>query len=236
MDVPRSEAAEFVRLHKKFVDFSQGEKRTVKSEWLLAHTFGSNFTFMTVDVYETIEDKASDDPLETMSENIKNMNLSEEEQALLTKEFQKYFNLYLEGHTDEVRSVIDRENMFYVSEGFDANKKQLLIVNKFNPKWSDRREFLKLWKENSTSMLDRDNVVAAFPTGHYSGTSDTVYINIWYPSWDAFVAEEKAAAAERTSGMSDSQKKMWDLAGDHSDEILTLIGTNWNNETFVLSK
>lgn len=236
LDVPRSEAAEFIRLHKKFVDFSQGEKRTIKSEWLMAHTFGGNFTFMTVDVYESVQDQAADDALAVMSENIKNMNLPEDELAIVSKEFQKYFNLYLEGHSDEVRSVIDRENLFFASENFDASKKQLLVVNKFNPKWSDRAEFLELWKETSAPMIERGNVVAAFPTGHYSGTSDNVYVNIWYPSWDAFVAEEKAVAAGPSGDMTASEKKMWDMAGRHTDEIMTLIGTNWNNDTFVLSK
>jgi len=236
LDVPRSAAADFIRLHKKFVDFSQGEKRTIKSDWLFAHTFGSNFTFMIVDVYETVADQVADNGLAVMSENIKNMNLSEEEQVLMSKEFQKYFNLYLEGHSDEVRQIIDSENMFYVSEAFDASKKQLLVVNKFNPKWSDRSEFLELWKESSAPMIERGNIVAVFPTGHYSGTSDNVYVNIWYPSWDAFVAEEKAVAAGPLSEMTASEKKMWDMAGDHSDEIMTLVGTNWGNETFVLSQ
>ncbi|MDP6921880.1 MAG: hypothetical protein QGH06_02800 [Lutibacter sp.] len=237
LDVPRSQAAEFVRLHQQFVNHSQGADRTVQSEWLMAHTFGGNYSFVIVDVYESIEDQVADKPLKTLSENIEIMDLSEAERATLNEEFSRYFNLYLEGHSDEVRQVIDPEDMFYLSEDFDATSRQLLVINRFNPKWSDRKEFLALWKqENMDAEVARGHAVAVFTTGHYSGTSATVHINTWYPSWDAFVAEEKALDANRTQPMSDDLKRMWDLGGSHSDEILSLVGTNWNSDRFVLSK
>ena len=56
LDVPRSKANDFVKMHKKFIDiyFMGSEDNKMESTWLFSHTYGSDFTFKVIEVYPNI--------------------------------------------------------------------------------------------------------------------------------------------------------------------------------------
>ena len=61
LDVPRSKANDFVKMHKKFIDiyFLGSEDNKMASTWLFSHTYGSDFTFKVIEVYPNIIAQAS---------------------------------------------------------------------------------------------------------------------------------------------------------------------------------
>ena len=58
--------------------------------------------------------------------------------------------------------------------------------------------------------------------GHYSGSSYTFQAAFWYSSWESFLVNQKNL--ENSGPMNSDQKRMWDISGNHKDEITTFLG------------
>ncbi|MBL6649263.1 MAG: hypothetical protein ISP56_03270 [Flavobacteriaceae bacterium] len=242
LDVPRSKASEFVKMHKKFTDiyFLGSQENKMNSSWLFSHTYGSNFTFKIIEVYEnSISQASSTDFAQEVNKNIDNMDISYDEKKMLKDEWRLYFGLFLENHTDELRVAFP--NQFYITDGdFDFSKKHIVVFNKSNPRWSDRSEYISLWNEITRQpAIELGETLAIVPTGHYSGSSYTFQAAFWYKSWESFVKNHRNL--ENFGPMSEKQKRMWDIGGEHNDEIVTYLGSTWSvngdeTKTFTIAQ
>ena len=231
LDVPRSKASDFVKMHKKFMDiyFMGSEENKMTSNWLFSHTYGSNFTFKIIEVYpDAISQVSAVNYGAEVNKNIDAMDISYDEKKIHKDEWRTYFSMFLEGHSDEVRVSFNEQ--FYITEKeFDFSKKHIVVFNKNNPKWSDRSEYIKLWSEFTRQpAIDLGEALAIVPTGHYSGNSYSFQAAFWYNSWESFIKNHRNL--ENFGQMNDKQKRMWDIGGQHTDEIVTYLGSNWTND------
>ena len=242
LDVPRSKSADFVKMHKKFMDiyFMGSQENKMSSSWLFSHTYGSDFTFKVIEVYPDIISQACavNYGLE-VNNNIDAMDISHDEKKILKSEWSTYFRMFLEGHDDEIRVAFG--NQFYIDEGnIDFSKKHVVVFNKNNPKWADRSEYINLWSEYTRQpAIDLGETLAIVPTGHYSGSSYTFQAAFWYSSWESFIINHRSL--ENFGPMTEKQKRMWDIGRDHKDEIVTYLGSTWSSEgnqskTFTIAK
>ena len=242
LDVPRSKASEFVKMHKKFTDiyFLGSKENKMNSSWLFSHTYGSNFTFKIIEVYNDAISQASAVNFgQEVNKNIDDMNISYDEKKMLKEEWSLYFNLFLENHTDELRIAFS--DQFYITDGeFDFSKKHVVVFNRSNPRWSERSEYISLWNELTRKpAIELGEALAIVPTGHYSGSSYTFQAAFWYKSWESFVKNHRNI--ENFGPMSEKQKRMWDIGGEHNDEIVTYLGSTWSvsgdeSKTFTIAK
>ena len=242
LDVPRSKANDFVKMHKQFMDiyYMGSEDNKMESTWLFSHTYGSDFTFKVIEVYPDILAQASAVNYGTeVSKNIDAMGISYDEKKMLKDEWSTYFQLFLEGHDDEIRVTFEKQ--FFISEkDIDFSKKHIVVFNNNNPKWKDRKEYISLWnKFTRQPAIDLGEALAIVPTGHYSGSSYTFQAALWYSSWDSFLVNQNSL--ENSGPMSNQRKRMWDIGGNHSDEITTFLGCNWSSKgtpskTFTIAK
>ena len=228
LDVPRSKANDFVKMHKKFIDiyFMGSEDNKMASTWLFSHTYGSDFTFKVIEVYPNIIAPASAVNYGVeVNKNIDNMDISYDVKKMLKDEWSTYFQLFLEGHDDEIRVTFD-DQIFITENDIDFSKKHIVVFNESNPKWKDRREYISLWnKSTRQSSIDLGEALAIVPTGHYSGSSYTFQAAFWYNSWESFLVNQKSL--ENSGPMNEDQKRMWDISGNHKDEITTFLGCTW---------
>ena len=242
LDVPRSKASDFVKMHKQFMDiyYMGSEDNKMESTWLFSHTYGSDFTFKVIEVYPDILAQASAVNYGTeVSKNIDAMGISYDEKKMLKDEWSTYFQLFLEGHDDEVRVTFEKQ--FFISEkDIDFSKKHIVVFNSNNPKWKDREEYISLWnKFTRQPSIDLGEAVAIIPTGHFSGSSYTFQAALWYSSWDSFLVNQNSLG--NFGPMSDERKRMWDISGNHTDEITTFLGCTWaskgkSSKTFTIAK
>ena len=112
LDVPRSKANDFVKMHKQFMDiyYMGSEDNKMESTWLFSHTYGSDFTFKVIEVYPNVLAQASAVNYGAeVSRNIDAMGISYDEKKMLKEEWSTYFQLFLEVHDDEIRITFDKQ-------------------------------------------------------------------------------------------------------------------------------
>ena len=51
LDVPLNKVNDFLTLHKKVIDMSSGESRTVNNQWAYRHWYGNDHSIMLADLY-----------------------------------------------------------------------------------------------------------------------------------------------------------------------------------------
>lgn len=227
LKVPRSQASDFIQLHKTYTDIylMGSEENKWTSTWLFTHTYGSDFTFQVIETFPDVVAQASAvNPKDEVFKNIDAMDATDEEKENLKKGWGKYLRLFIEDHSDEVR-VAFNDDFYITDKGIDFTKKHTVVFSKFNPSWWDRSSFMTLWREISRQpAIDQGYVKAIVPTGHYSGSSYTFQTALWYKSLKDLAKDHDANASGE---MSNKEKEMWDLARSHTDEVLTYVGSNW---------
>lgn len=234
--VPMADTQEFLQLHKKFTDLAAGEERTLLHTWLFKHARGGDYSMMVVDVYPNQESLYMDKPQAVMKKNIAAMELSEEENASIKEDWKRYMSLYIEGHTDETRIMINPEEYFYSSEAFDPSKKMIVISALFDVRYADMKEFTAIADKAYTKLaIERGNATLIFQTSHLTGSGLSVELVSFFPSWDALAADEKILHAGNPA-MKTEWMRFFELLHGHHDEITILLGTNWQSKTFNFSK
>jgi len=232
LDVPRSKANDFVKMHKKFIDIylMGSEENKMESTWLFAHTYGSDYTFKIIEVYPNIIAQASAVNYGgEVNKNIDAMDISYDDKKMLKDEWSTYFQLFIEGHDDEIRVTFDKQ-IFVTDKEMDFSKKHIVVFNNNDPKWSDRGEYISLWNQlTKQPAVDLGEALAIVPTGHFTGSSYSFQAAFWYDSWESFIANQKDL--ESSGPMSDDRKRMWDIGGSHNDEITTFLGSTRSNVT-----
>jgi hypothetical protein len=228
IDVPRTEADAFLASHVKFSNMSISEDRKILAHGILTHAFADNYTFAFYDFYASSADVEKDSDLANLAlqENVKAMNLDEEAQQALNKEYFTYFRNYAENHTDQIR--VANEEMVYESEQLDWSTKKITTVGKFDIKWGKGGEALKAWQDGQLeSYKKHPGVEAVYGSNHLFGSGMGLHIYTFYSDWESFASYESANFG---SAMDENGKTFWSAVDAHEDEIMVWIG-GMNPET-----
>lgn len=215
--VPREHAEEFLELHKEVIELS-ASRSTATGHWVFAHAYAGPFSLVFVNRYENAAAMEQDSSNAAIGDYIDAIADSTEKAAFDAK-MDKYFGWYLEGHTDEVRGVM--EGGFF-KENLDPKKRQVVVVSHYNPKWSDLNDFVDLY----TELVVAPEQEAGFADGvafntHFRGAGNSFSAVTWYPSWDGF-ARSQAVGPQPGSG---KMNELWKLSGRHNDDILVSLGS-----------
>lgn len=222
IDVPRENAEEFLELHVKFSNLSMSEDRKLINHGIFAHAFAGNYTFALYDFYKTASDIDLDADLvnQVLKKNIDAMKLSKKEEKALTEEYRKYFRMYAENHSDQIR--VANENVFYESNSLDWSKSMVVTLSKYDVKWGQANSFKEAWDKGQFELYKNDTgVKAVYGSNHLYGSGMSLHIYTFYENWSAFAAFENANSGRQ---MNDTDRTFWSAVENHEDEILNWIG------------
>lgn len=222
VDVPRDQADEFLELHVKFSNLSMSEDRKLTAHGIFAHAFAGDYTFALYDFYASAADIDVDSDLanEVLQKNVKAMGLDEEAQQALTNEFWKYFRMYAENHTDQIR--VANDNVFYESSSLDWSSPKVVTLSKYDIKWGQGGAFRDAWNAGQFELYKNDSgVQAVYGTNHLYGSGLGLHIYTFFDDWHAFAAFE---TANLDQPMDDNGRTFWSAVDSHEDEILIWIG------------
>lgn len=229
LDVPRQHMEEFAELHKEMMELSAQGPTTITGHFVYAHAYAGPHSLIVVNRYDNAVDMESDSSNTGIRQYAESLTDSTEE-AAFQERVNKYFSWYLEGHTDEVRSVVPDRGFF--KENIDPAKMHVVVVGHYNPKWSDMEEFMKLYDE----QLIAAGREAGFADGislntHFRGNGDNVSTVSWFPSWDAFAK----SLTEGPDTDPEQMQKLWEISGKHHDDIYVSVGSMVDGE-FVMKE
>jgi quinol monooxygenase YgiN len=219
LDVPRQHMQEFAELHKEMMELSAQGPTTITGHFVYAHAYAGPHSLVVVNRYANTVDMERDSSnagIRNYAESISDST----EQAAFRNKVNKYFSWYLEGHSDEVRSIVADYGFF--KEDLDPAKMHVVVVGHYNPKWSDMQEFMELYDD----QLIAAGRESGYPDGislntHLRGSGAGVSAVNWFPSWEVF-AKSVSEAPENDSEQMD---RLWEIAGQHHDDIYVSVGS-----------
>ncbi|MFT4673679.1 MAG: hypothetical protein ACI9R6_000571 [Saprospiraceae bacterium] len=232
--VPRENSETFLELHEKYTNLSLGEARTIVQSAVFAHAFAGDYTFAVYDFYNSEVDLVTDAAIsDTILEaNIKAMNLDEKAQAAMDAAYMNYVSMFVEGHTDQIRSFKGLESLSFENENIDWSTKKVVVVSKYDTQWSKNKDFREAMIDGNMKVLkESGKVEATYTSRHLYGSGMDWHSYMFYNSWSDFAAYEESNFGE---AMNENDMKFWSAIDAHEDEILMWIG-GINLETKVFS-
>ena len=224
VSVARENSEEFLELHKKFTNMSLGEERTIIQSAVFAHAFAGDYTFAVYDFYDTEVALVTDAAISTkiMDANIKALNLDEKAQASLDADYKRYVGMFVEGHTDQIRSFKGLEELSFSNEDIDWSTKKVVVVSKYDTQWSKNKDFTQAMIDGNIKALKESGKVALTVTSrHLYGSGMDWHSYMFYNSWSDFAAYEESNFG---GAMNANDIKFWSAIDAHEDEILMWIG------------
>lgn len=222
--VPRVNSETFLELHKKFTNLSLGEARTIKQSVVFAHAFAGDYTYAIYDFYSSEEDLVGDaaNSDEILKANIKAMNLDAEAQKEMNNDYMNYLEMYITGHSDQIRTSKGLEELGFENDNIDWSTKKVVVVGKYNTKWGKNTDFTETWIDNNLKVLkESGKVLSVYTSRHLYGSGMDWHSYMFYNSWSDFAAYEESNFGEAMSAM---DNKFWSAIIGHEDEILMWIG------------
>lgn len=225
LDVPRQHMEEFLDLHKEMIERSAEGPRTITGHFVFAHAYAGPFSLVVVNRFDNGVDMESDSLFAGITSHMDSIADSTEK-AEFDEKANKWFRWYIEGHWDEVRSV--REGGFF-KENIDPAQRHVVVVSSYNPRFADLTEFVDLY----TEMLVNPGREAGYADGvtystHYRGSGPTFAAASWFPSWEIYaesLTPLTGSEVEQTDEDREKMNRLWEIAGDHNDDILVSIGS-----------
>ena len=222
--VPRQDSETFLELHKKFTNLSLGEDRKIVNSGMFAHAFAGDYTYAIYDFYQTAEDlvKDSDISNKILGDNIKAMNLDEKAQAKMQKDYMAYLGMFIEGHSDQVRTFEGLEKLGFVSENMDWSTKKVVVLSKYSTKWGTNNDFTEgLISGSLKDNKESGKTLAMYASRHLYGSGMDWHSYMFYETWSDFAAFEESNYG---AAMDEDAIKYWSSVSSHEDEILMWIG------------
>ena len=222
--VPRQDSETFLELHKKFTNLSLGEERVLVNSGMFAHAFAGDYTYAIYDFYNSAEDLVinADISNKILDQNIKAMKLDEEAQAKMQEEYMSYLGMYIEGHSDQIRTFEGLEKLGFESEGMDWSTKKVVVLSKYSTKWGGNKDFTEgLISGSLKDNKDSGKTVAMYASRHLYGTGMDWHSYMFYETWSDFAAFEESSYG---GSMDEAANKYWSSVTSHEDEILMWIG------------
>jgi len=223
LDVPANEIGKFLQLHKKVVDMSNGESRTINIHWVYRHWYGSNHSIMLADIYPNIEAAVKDDFWGALNANIDKLSSKEKkEMESVVKEWWSYWN----NHTDEIRSV-DWDNNWIGKENLDLDIPYVFVVGSYNSN-AGNQELIDAYLEwNVKPGVENGVMLYGGATSHNIGSGSDVQL------WSAYTDISSFAISNGPDAQvnADIAPKFWSLVeGAHNDQIYVHVGHTINKE------
>ena len=217
LDVPATKIGKFVELHKTITDMSMGEERTLQSQWVYRHWYGSGHSIVIYDIYASPEDAVKDDAFAVLGKNYE--ALSDEKKKEMDVVFEEWWS-YFDGHTDEMRAYNAEKN--HVEKDFvDWDTPFVFVVGSYNSTGS--------WTEMGDAFMDwatRPAVANGLQLGggytrHYKGSGYEVQFYSGYKN----IMEFAESISNLSNENPEARKKFWSLVdGGHEDQIYVHVG------------
>ena len=191
VSVARENSEEFLDLHKKFTNMSMGEERTIIQSAVFANAFAGDYTFAVYDFYNTEVALVTDAAISTkiMDANIKALNLDEKAQVTLDADYKRYVGMFVEGHSDQIRSFKGLEELSFSNEDIDWSTKKVVVVSKYDTQWSKNKDFTQAMKDGNIKALKESGKVALTVTSrHLYGSGMDWHSYMFYNSWSDFAS------------------------------------------------
>ena len=229
LDVPLNKVNDFLTLHKKVIDMSSSEDRTVNNQWAYRHWYGNDHSIMLADLYSSAEDAVKDDFWGVLNKNID--ALSENEKKEMKDVVSKWW-AYWNNHTDEMR-VVDWEENWIGKENLDLDIPYVFVVGNYNSN-AGNKEMIDAYMEWSVKPGVNNGVMLyGGATTHFIGSGSDVQIWSAYTNIAGF-AEANGPNSQRNS---DAAPKFWSLVeGAHSDQIYIHAGHTIDNKFNLAGK
>ncbi|MFL3661591.1 MAG: hypothetical protein ACI6PN_07535 [Polaribacter sp.] len=235
--VPRENSETFLELHEKFTNLSLGEERKLEQSAMFSHAFAGDFTFAIYDFYGSEVALVSDAEIANtiMAANIKAMNLDEKGKAAMNADYQSYISMYVEGHSDQIRTSKGLEALKFENESIDWSVKKVVVLSKYNTKWAKNNDFREALVDVNLNVLkESGKVEAVYTSRHLYGAGMDWHMYMFYNSWSDFAAYEESNFG---GSMDASGMKFWSAINGHEDEILMWIGAiNPQTKRFYYAK
>ena len=148
--------------------------------------------------------------------------LSESDAEAFGDRAQRYLQLYLEGHTDEMRAWVQDWGFVYDPAGHETHA-HVVTRSTYEPTYADVGEFVDLYAELNVPE-DPSDVKAIFLQASRHSTGNGAILDIWtvYESWSDF-----ADFMMDGGGDVDAAKtaRLFEIEGRHGDDIFVRVGT-----------
>ena len=217
LDVPLNQVNDFLELHKKVVDMSDGEQRTIDNHWVYRHWYGNDHSIMLGDLYSSAEAAVNDDFWGALRNNID--QLPENEKKEMQDIVAKWWG-YWNNHTDEMR-VVDWEKNWKGKETLDLDIPYVFVVGSYNSS-AGNQEMIDAYMNWSVNPgVDKGVMLYGGGTSHFIGSGSDVQLWSAYTNIADF-AEANGANSQRNA---DAAPSFWSLVeGAHSDQIYIHVG------------
>jgi len=130
--------------------------------------------------------------------------------------------MFVEGHTDQIRSFKGLEELSFSNEDIDWSTKKVVVVSKYDTHWSKNKDFTQAMKDGNIKALKESGKVALTVTSrHLYGSGMDWHSYMFYESWSDFAAYEESNFG---GAMNANDIKFWSSIDAHEDEILMWIG------------
>jgi hypothetical protein len=223
LDVPANEISDFLQLHKKVVDMSNGEGRTIGTHWVYRHWYGSDHSIMLADLYPTVEAAVKDDFWSVLNANIEKLSENDKkEMQAVVKKWWSYWN----NHTDEIRSI-NWDNNWIGKENLNLDIPYVFVVGSYNSN-AGNQDLIDAYMEwNVKPGVEKGVMLYGGATSHNIGSGSDVQL------WSAYTDIAEFAVSNGPNGQVNSEfaPKFWSLVeGAHNDQIYIHAGHTINKE------
>ena len=217
LDVPLNKVNDFLELHKKVVDMSNGEGRTIGNHWVYRHWYGNDHSIMLGDIYPSAEAAVKDDFWGVLNKNID--ALPDDKKKEMQDVVGKWW-AYHNNHTDEMRSV-DWEKNWLGKENLDLDIPYVFVVGSYNSN-AGNQEIIDAYMEWSVKPgVEKGVMLYGGGTSHFIGSGSDVQL------WSAYtnIADFAEANGPNSQRNTEAAPKFWSLVeGAHSDQIYIHVG------------
>lgn len=221
--VPREHSEEFVELYAEManaMETADGVKPVSRN--LLAHAWAHDVSFLQINTYETMDDLRADFNRDPGKLGAHRETLSESDAEAFGERVQRYLQLYLEGHTDEMRTWVQDWGFTYDVAGHETHA-HVVTRSSYEPTYADVGEFVDLYAELNVPE-DPSGSQAIFLQASRHSTGNGSIVDIWtvYESWSDFADFMMDAGGEVDEAKT---ARLFEIEGKHSDNIFVRVGT-----------
>ena len=223
LDVPLNKVNDFLTLHKKVVDMSNGEDRTVGIHWVYRHWYGNDHSIMLADIFPSAEAAIKDDFWAALRKNVDQLPADEkkEMQDVISK-----WMVYWNNHTDEMR-VVDWDKNWLGKKDLDLDIPYVFVVGNYNSN-AGNPEMIDAYMDWSVKPgVEKGVMLYGGATTHFIGSGSDVQL------WSAYtnIADFAEANGPNSQRNSEAAPKFWSLVeGAHSDQIYIHVGHTIDNK------
>jgi hypothetical protein len=192
------------------------------SQNLLQHAWATNVAFLEIVMYESLDDLFEDFNGDNAKIAAYRETLPEADREAFMERYRRYRSMYLQGHTDENRTMIQDWGYTYDVTGHEDHA-HVVARSRYGPTWQNRPEFLELYgKLNVPADPASATELMIQASGHTTGSGAPVDVWLVYENWSDFAEAQMADVPE---GNEADWARMFEIEGWHRDDLFVRVGT-----------